>query len=231
MCVVYCITNTINQKRYVGWTSKTVEKRWKQHIKNAIINNCKFLLSNAIRKYGVEEGTWKLEVLAEVATPDEAKLLEIEHIAKYNTNRLMGGVGYNMTPGGDGTILFGKANSFYGKKHTPETIQKMRETIGDRLSGPNNPQYGMRGELSPNWRKEKSKETRQKLRDSHLGRKASEEAKRNMSIARLKMGFKHTEETKQKMREGHRRRREAQIAAQTIESSKEIENHEEETLY
>lgn len=67
-----------------------------------------------------------------------------------------------------------KNNPFYGKKHTEETIEKIRKAkLGKKLT----------------------EETKQKLR----GRKRSEEFRRNLSEQRR--GKKHSEETLQKFRE------------------------------
>lgn len=52
---IYIITNSINNKIYIGQTSRTIEARWKQH-QNAALrgDNQGIVLYNAIRKYGVE---------------------------------------------------------------------------------------------------------------------------------------------------------------------------------
>lgn len=202
MCIVYCITNKLNGKRYVGWTKKTLEKRWQKHIVNALVRNRRFLLSIAIRKYGIADDIWCREILVEGVSVGEAKQLEIKFIAELNTCALTGGIGYNMTPGGDGGTLSGAANPFYGRHHSAETIEKMRQTLGDKLSGENNPQFGLRGELSPNW-----------------GRKHSEESKRKRS-EKLK-GKKRTVEQRARMREANAQNRENRSRAQQRRREKE----------
>ena len=53
MGLIYKIVNDINDKVYIGKTTRTMEIRWKDHIKpsNLFIPN-KF--HNAINKYGIE---------------------------------------------------------------------------------------------------------------------------------------------------------------------------------
>jgi group I intron endonuclease len=96
MAFVYKITNNINNKSYIGWTSKSVDNRWKKHKFYAFnkISNGKF--PNAIKKYGVD--CWDVIILIEVDSNDTAKKLEIEFIEKYDTYHN----GYNSTKGGDG---------------------------------------------------------------------------------------------------------------------------------
>lgn len=50
MAFVYKITNNINNKSYIGWTSKVADNRWEQHKFYAFnkISNSKF--PNAIKK-------------------------------------------------------------------------------------------------------------------------------------------------------------------------------------
>lgn len=184
MCIIYCITNALNGKKYVGWTSKTLEERWKAHVKNAIVRKRKFLLSEAIRKYGAGDDVWKREVLYEVDSPEEAKLYEVRLIGELKSCPYTDGEGYNMTLGGDGGTMSGKANPFYGHHHTRETIEKMRTTLGDKLSGKNNPQFGLRGELSPCWGRKFSDETKKKISQGNRGKKRTEQQRRNMREGR-----------------------------------------------
>ena len=54
--LVYCATNKVNSKKYIGQTIHTLDYRKKQHINNAINNikgGCR-VFWRAIRKYGVD---------------------------------------------------------------------------------------------------------------------------------------------------------------------------------
>lgn len=200
MCIVYCITNLTNGKRYVGWTNKTLEQRWKKHVSNALVRKRRFLLSKAIRKYGTSDDVWQRAALAQVETPEDAKRLEIKFIVEFNSCALVGGHGYNMTWGGDGGTLSGAANPFYGRRHSQESIEKMRQTLGDRLSGENNPQWGRKGELSPCWGLKHSEESRRKRSAKLRGRVLSEEAKLNMRRASQDPETKRRRSEAQKLR-------------------------------
>lgn len=89
---VYCHTNKINGKRYVGITSQKSETRW---------NNGKGYkptshFRNAIEKYGWEEFTH--EILFTGLTKKEAEAKEIELIAKWKLQDH--NFGYNSASGG-----------------------------------------------------------------------------------------------------------------------------------
>lgn len=172
--VIYLITNLINDKKYIGCTSKDVpEYRWTEH-KLSAKNNSSNIIHCAIRKYKPEKFTF--EIIEYCETLDEMYESEIEWISHYDTFL---GEGYNMTAGGDcGAIKFGEDNGFYGKKHSKETKQKMSEAQKGKII---------------------SEETREKIRQSTLGRKHSAESIRKMSAS--KIGMTHTDETKLKISE------------------------------
>lgn len=100
MYYVYLITNTINQKKYVGITTRSIEKRWKEHI-NA--SNCESysnyndLLHKAIRHYGKDN--FKVECIDTSDSEEDLKNKEIYYIGYYHS--YMTENGYNMTYGGD----------------------------------------------------------------------------------------------------------------------------------
>lgn len=96
---IYCITNSVNGKMYVGQSYKGAERRFNEHIGSAMkgSNDSQFLY-RAIRKHGVE--AFSVRVLEEnVQTQKEADTLEIERIAQLDTcNREKG---YNISKGGN----------------------------------------------------------------------------------------------------------------------------------
>lgn len=104
---VYCFTNKINNKKYIGLTYD-IERRYKQH-KGGRSRAVVFCL--AIKKYGFDNFTF--EVLKTDLTLDEAKSFERLQVSTLNT---MVPSGYNRTEGGDSSV-----------RHTKETIEKIIE--------------------------------------------------------------------------------------------------------
>lgn len=89
---VYCLTNTINDKQYVGITKQDVIKRWKSgkgYKKPTRIGS-------AIAKYGWNN--FNKEVLFENLTQKQATEIEKEYIKKLDTINS----GYNVQEGGLG---------------------------------------------------------------------------------------------------------------------------------
>lgn len=96
--LIYKITNTINNKSYIGQTIKTAEERWKEHKAHAFgshPNDQNKTLYKAIRKYGVENFTF--EVLQDnIEIFEQLDKAEIYWIDYYNSFVK----GYNETFGG-----------------------------------------------------------------------------------------------------------------------------------
>lgn len=93
MYTVYCHTNKINGKRYVGITKQKPEKRWRNG--EGYVESPRFY--NAIKKYGWHNFTH--EVLYTGLTQQEAKQKEVDLIAEWNLNNDI--FGYNISHGGD----------------------------------------------------------------------------------------------------------------------------------
>lgn len=102
MYFIYLVTNLINNKKYVGLTTKTIEHRWKEHINCSHSNGnaSEFALHRAIAKYG--EQNFIVEQIDTADSENELKQKEIYYIAYFHTyTNDPCGYGYNMTPGGD----------------------------------------------------------------------------------------------------------------------------------
>lgn len=109
MYQVYKITNKINNKSYIGITTRGLENRWKEHLSVANNKNSKdynALFKKAIRKYG--ESNFLIELLENCNSIEEMKQKEIFYIKKYNSYAFSSnGWGYNSTLGGDGVFGYG----------------------------------------------------------------------------------------------------------------------------
>lgn len=118
MCwTVYCHTNKVNGKRYVGITKQDPLARWSNGY-----GYRSQMFFKAIEKYGWEE--FSHEILYTGLGEKEAKEKERHLIAKWKTNNP--NYGYNVTEGGDGTV---------GYKHKELSKIKMREAHkGKRMS-------------------------------------------------------------------------------------------------
>jgi group I intron endonuclease len=113
MIKIYKITNKVNKKFYIGYTSKSLEERFDRHLYNAFNLNIKTHLYNAMRKNGKDN--FYIELIRE----GESKLLEVDTISKLKPL-------YNMTKGNDGgdtskSINFIKSMKKYHKNKTRES--------------------------------------------------------------------------------------------------------------
>ena len=67
MVLVYCIVNNINEKQYVGITSRKLSLRLKEHCSSD--SGCP-AIRDAIKKYGIEN--FSTRILTSVNTIEEA---------------------------------------------------------------------------------------------------------------------------------------------------------------
>lgn len=101
MAYIYCITNLVNGKQYVGKTTYSVTKRFKEHCLDSQRERCeKRPLYDAMNKYGIENFVAKELIKCDVEELDSYERLFIDKLETYGSN------GYNATKGGDGSILF-----------------------------------------------------------------------------------------------------------------------------
>jgi group I intron endonuclease len=173
---IYKIQNLSNGKFYIG-SSVNIRNRISHHI-NQLVNKTHHnqVLQCAWEKYGPEnfEGVLVEEV------QDKALLLDREQYyidllePEYNICRVAG-------------------NSL-GRQHTIETRRKISQSHAD-VSGENNPMFGKRGKLSPNFGKSRKQETLIKMRLNH--RNVSGENNPNY-------GKKHSEDVRKKISESQK---------------------------
>ena len=174
---VYKITNTTNNRIYVGST-KALRNRCKQHANYLKRNkHHNIFLQRDFGKCGMEAFTF--EVL-EVVFGGRLTLTTFEQ--KY--------LDYYINSGNQCYNLKKKVIQTQGPwSFTPEETKKK---LSDKMKGVNNPNYGNR----------MSEESKEKISKANSGRQRSEETKRKISLAGY--GRKHTEETKKKIGAGHR---------------------------
>lgn len=123
MGFIYKITNLINDKKYIGKTTLTIEARWKKHCYEVYRNRVQYTLYKAMRKYGIEN--FSIEEIEEVEDSklDEREKYWIQYFNSYSGNEQ----GYNDTYGGEGcskidkeTVLWLWDNGFSIKQITDE---------------------------------------------------------------------------------------------------------------
>lgn len=115
MYKIYCITNLINNIKYIGFTSKTLEVRFEQHTNR---KNC-IKLKNALNKYGKENFT--IELIEEFNDRDTALDFENQKIREMNT---LHPFGYNLTEGGRSPKMSEETKLKMSKSH--KGLQKGR---------------------------------------------------------------------------------------------------------
>jgi group I intron endonuclease len=176
--LVYCIKNTVNNKEYIGLTTRTLEQRWKQHIRESNREGgweWNTPLGNAIKKYGKD--SFEVFVLEECSSETEMKQKEIQLIKERKS--LASETGYNLTLGGDGRM---------GYKLSEDTKRKIGEgNLGKIMSADAREKMSVAakkrciGKLSPMDGKKHTDETKKKISKSSSGRIHSEESKRKRS--------------------------------------------------
>lgn len=122
---IYKITNKINNKVYIGQTTKTVRERWLRHMSDAISGRLDTKFACAIRKYGVEN--FSVETIDTAESKEELDQKEIYWIHFYDSIK----TGYNSVEGG------GDTNTYQYK--TDEEMEVIKEKIRQTKIGGKNP--------------------------------------------------------------------------------------------
>jgi group I intron endonuclease len=160
--IIYLVTNTVNGKQYVGYTSVSLDARRAGHQK-AAARGRSTAIASAIRKYGIDAFDW--DVIFEHDdiqwTKDTMEPYFIDWYGTYED-------GYNLTLGGEGTlgVTYGEdfrkvvskqwrgvpkskahkeaiRQSLLGKSHSPDRVKK------NRLSQPHAKRVSVDGKVFP----------------------------------------------------------------------------------
>ena len=206
---VYLIVNMINGKRYVGYTHKKLEVRWRGHCSKK--STC-FALRNAIQRYGRENFS-----RVEIEWCDAAASAKSKEIYWIRTLETRAPNGYNMTDGGEGLsnpsietrlklarastghlvsretrAAVGAANR--GREISDETRKKLSEASRNcsdekraSLSAANKARYE-RAPESAETREKKAAAARAAWATGRHSAPLSEETRKKLSAARLKRG-------------------------------------------
>lgn len=192
---IYIIKNSINDKVYIGQTIQDYKRRWHGHKHES--KSIDRPLYRAMRKYGYDN-FW-VELIEDNIPYEELDEKEIYYIKLYDC---MNPKGYNISPGGQNF-----------------RTEEERQAMAERVSGENNPMYGMCGELNPFYGHHHTEENKRILSQKHkdnynnLSQEEKEEICKKLDVLREKMiaerggGFKgchHTEEAKRKQSEAQK---------------------------
>lgn len=190
MHFLYKITNTIDNKVYIGQSNKENE-RWRQHKYFARQDEPIQYVHRAMKKYGIENFSY--EVIAMCRTQEDADETEKTLIIQYDSQNKENG--YNISRGGD--LIWNRGlpkeqQPMYGKHHSEESRKKISKSSTGKEMPPHTDEYKenmsriMTGRiLTDEWKK--------KIGQAHIGMKHSEESKKKMSLSQKgnQAGEKH----------------------------------------
>lgn len=196
---VYQITNKINGKIYIGFHSTN-------DLDDGYMGSGK-IIKIAIEKYGIENFSKKYIEIFD--NKEDAEKLEKELV---NEDFVKRKDNYNLSLGGNVCILYGESNGFYGKTHTQETKEKIKQGLlkkfGIKRKHPkeviekikitsrktwNDPEMKRKCSKRSSGRKH-SEETKKKIGQKHKNKIVSEESKKKMSDAAKEKFKNYTKE-------------------------------------
>lgn len=175
--VIYRHICILNNKSYIGYTTRSMEERWKEHI--GMVNlGSKLHFHNAIRKHGINNFIHQILFEGVFEQLKDIHKLEQKYIEEYNTYNK----GYNSTKGGEGCV------GLIVSKETKEKLRNisLKENLSEeKLLKMRNAKLGIKLSI----------ETRKKLSISHKGKEFSDKHKNNLSKQKIKF---YSDENKRK---------------------------------
>lgn len=151
--IIYKITNSINDKVYIGQTVESLKKRWNRHTWVCTIKRNAMAITNAIVKYGKENF-----IIEEIDKADDIEELNEKEIYYINLYKSISPNGYNLTTGGGNRRLSEETKRKISESNKGRTIsEETRKKLSDSHKGV-----------------KLSEETRLKMSISNKGKKPSE---------------------------------------------------------
>src|SRR5574343_15467 len=203
--LIYKITNEINGKVYIGQTVRSLQVRISEYRRKSVTGTYPIYL--AMRKYGFDNFTFEVqEVVGDVESLNSR---ERYWVRQYRSNE--SDYGYNQTDGGDnGKTLTEEvkrkiSESRKGKRPSQETCRRISESKTGKPNGNNG--------------KPCSLETREKIRNAHLGRSLTDEQMTNLRNA-MKHCKRHSAESYQKSADARKKRIDSDVLLSLIASGK-----------
>lgn len=130
--ILYMITNRINNKKYIGITTNSLDYRWRHHL-YAVNRGSNTKLAKAIRKYG--KANFDIKLLKTTNSKKKLRDLEIKYINHYNSvekgyNSVIGGccLGHNV-----GHITMYKGLEFISIRSLAKHLKLPYHTVRYRL--------------------------------------------------------------------------------------------------
>ena len=182
------ITNTENQKKYIGISIHEPEKR---RIKDHFSGRGNRIIANAVKKYGKDAFTY--EILEANVFDEFLPDLEVAYIANFNT---VAPNGYNLTSGGDKHKRLSAETRLKiseKQKGRPRIISEAGRRKLSELA------KGRTGDKNPCFGRKLSEDHRRKLLDSRKGKPLTENHRQKLSEAHK--GKTHSVSTRQKLSE------------------------------
>lgn len=202
---IYLITNLINGKQYVGQTRNFAWYRWISHYSAAkTIKGRSMLIARAINKYGKEN--FNFEVLEICKSIQELNAREVFWAGEYGT---MKPNGYNIKIGNGKDVIMAEyseerrknmSNAHKKSERVQAHIRRLAEINKNRDYGQ---EHGEKARLN-NLGKKRSDEWRKNLSIAHKGNNLTDEQKQNVSVALI-------EARKKPFRYGNRQLTEEQV--------------------
>jgi len=232
--IIYKAINKINDKVYIGQTTRDLEIRKQEHISDAEVGRYNSIFHRAIIKYGVDNFDWS--VLEICDTTNELDEMEFHYMKQYSSvdrgynmyfntycqagvlnpnygNILSDEVRDKMSIAAKHRFVDGKSHPWIGRKHTEESKNKMSASSKFRKPISNETRIKM-----SEAQKKRDPNTRvfpeyKRGKEHHCyGRPLTNEHKAKLSEAFAGKnnpfyGEKHSEETKKKMKDAWKKRK------------------------